>query len=259
MLAGALAAAVMTGVLCGGLGVLLARLRLSTLVFSGSHAALAGVALAALINANESLVSFAVVLATVLLLGPLSERLRLPLEQVSMVLLSFYTAAALVCIFLNPDDITSSGLLARVFWGSVFAVDAMYLAVLVCLLMALGFFLGWSWPALEAVLYDQRLAEAEGIFARAYTYALVVLAGIAIVTALKIVGSLLVFAVLFNPAAAAARLGGSFRLRMVLGALLGAAAGAGGVGVSFAAELPVGACIVGVSVLILAAAAVVRR
>ena len=247
------------GILYGVLGILMTRLKLNTIVFSSAHSALAGAALSLILPLDQIILSTGFVLFTALILGPLSDALLLPLDQISMVLLSIYTALALIFIYLAPGAVTSPEVLAKVFWGSVFAINIQYVILLFGLLVILLLYLSFSWTKLKAILYDRRLAEAEGISTKSYIYSLILLTGITIVFVLKIVGGLLVYAILFNPATAASKLAHNIEKRIVLSALFGVLSVLLGVLLSLCFNLPVGACIALASAIIMLIARTLPR
>jgi ABC-type Mn2+/Zn2+ transport system permease subunit len=107
--------------------------------------------------------------------------------------------------------------------------------------------------------FDEAAAPAFGVRGSAMKFLLVVLLTFAIVTAMKLAGVVLATALLVLPGAAALRI--SDRLGSVIALSLGAAVAGvvGGLAVSLAAPtLPPGACIVGVLVVIFAAARVME-
>ena len=92
--------------------------------------------------------------------------------------------------------------------------------------------------------FDPVVAQASGIAAPAYEYALLVMLALTIVVALQAVGIVLVAALLVTPAAAAYQLTSRFAPMMALAALFGAASTVGGLYLSYYVRASSGATIV---------------
>ncbi len=247
----ALLAGALSGALCGAVGSIAGKLKLNTISLSSAHAALAGAALSLLIGKGSFILPLAFSLGTAMSLGPISDLLRVQIDRVSMVLFSTFSALAMLFIYLYPGPVISSVIMSTVFWGSVLAVTSNYLLWLLLLSTSFVIYLLFSWTKLLPILFFRKLAEAEGINARKYLYPLIGILGISIVLGMKIVGGLLVFSMLFNPATAAEKLTNNINLRLISSALLGSLSAILGIFLSYLVNLPVGTSIVVCSAFIL--------
>ncbi len=236
-------ASALAGVLCGSTGVLASKLGLRTVAFSMSHAAMAGAAVGLYLGLNPEAVAFILAAATAVGLGPLTEHSRIPSELVSMALFSCYTAVAFIFAYMSPGTALSARTLSLVFWGSVLAVTPGYIMLLLLSIISVALILLAFWPQLSAIFFDRRIAEAEGLNTKAYIYMATIISGAAVILALKLVGGFLVFSLLYTPAAASTKIGRTLRGMVAASAMLGFLSGVLGVTLSFAADLPVGACI----------------
>lgn len=146
-------------------------------------------------------------------------------------------AAGLVAISLIPsvrinldaylfgDILTVSRADLAVIWGGA----ALVLGVLV-----------WRWQgALTATLHPD-LARASGGSPARENAALTLLMALVVSVALKVVGALLITAMLIIPAAASARISRSPEMMAVLATMIGAGAALGGLRISLWADTPVG-------------------
>jgi len=252
----AVLASVFAGSLCGLVGVHVTRMKLNTIAFSTAHAALAGAALGVLLEMDPSLIGMVLALATVAFLGPLGDLLGIPFDLVSMVLFSTYTAAAFIFLSISPGGVLSAQAVSSVLWGSALTATSGYVMFLFLMLIFVLIYLLAFRPQLLAVLYDSRLAEAEGINVRAYKYSLMFVTGMTVAFVLKLVGGFLVFALLFIPASAAILASENIRHIISLSAIFGGASALAGLFLSLALDLPAGACIVLMAVAFLTAVAV---
>ncbi len=238
-IAGALA-----GSLCGCTGVLCDRLGLRTVAFAVAHAALAGAALSFLVGVSSIVLGMIFALLTALILGPLADTFEIPIDMVSMTLFSLYNALTFIFLILSPGIVLAAEKVSQVLWGSVLAVTPDYLIILFTIAILYALFLVTLWHRIAPILFDKRLAEAEGINVRAYTYALIALTGLVVVLTLRITGGFLVFSLVYIPASSALQLSENMKRIVALSAILGLTSAIAGVYVSFLADLPVGSSIV---------------
>ncbi len=243
---------------CSVAGVFVVRLNLTAIGFTMSHAAFAGAAFAVWADQGwfgpvAGAIVFAVV--TALALGPLSDRARLKADVTLGFLFSLLMALGFVFLSLTPGE-AASGVALRIVWGSIFSVgwyDVLYLVALAC---AATMFVGAFHKELMAVLFDRRLALASGVNARAFTYTILLLTGLAVALSLRLVGGLLVFALIINPASTAMQFLEDMKRVMLAAPVVGMATAVGGLLLSLQWDLPVGSAIIIVSAATLAGAIV---
>ncbi len=250
-IAGALA-----GSLCGCTGVLCDRLGLRTVAFAVAHGALAGAALSFLVGVNSIVLGMIFALFTALILGPLADAFEIPIDMASMTLFSLYNALTFIFLILSPGIVLAAEKVSQVLWGSVLAVTLEYLIILSTIAVLYALFLVILWDRIAPILFDRRLAEAEGINVRAYTYVLIALTGLVVVFTLCITGGFLVFSLIYIPASSALQLSENMKRIVALSALLGLISAVTGVYFSFVADLPVGSSIVICAAVILLIASV---
>ena len=250
-----LLAALLGGAGCGLAGFILVALNLPFLGVCLSHAALAGAVLAYVIGTPVLPTALAAALATAVLIGPLADRTRTQANTVMSILFSLTLGLAFLGIGLLQDqrsDVLSLmwGNLLLVQWRDLIPLAAAWLLPLV-LLTTCG-----RW--IKAVLFDRELARAAGLHATALYYALIILCGFTVTVNLNVVGGLMLYSLLTNPAVAALQLARGYRGGLLLAMVLGALSAIGGLALSFARNWPAGASIVLVSSLIYALSMAIR-
>lgn len=104
--------------------------------------------------------------------------------------------------------------------------------------------LGAFWRPLLAFTVHPELARAEGVPVRAARLVFMLLVALTVAIAMKVVGVVLVTALLVIPAATARRFAATPELMAILASLIGAASVAGGLGASLAWDSPAGPSIV---------------
>jgi manganese/iron transport system permease protein len=111
---------------------------------------------------------------------------------------------------------------------------------------------------LKVLLFSRTIASATGVH-ETFVYALFLgLCGVILAVNLPLVGGLMIFSLITNPAAAAYQLCRGHRAVVGVSTLFGTLSAVGGFVVSYYADLPTGACIVLASAAIFALAAAYR-
>jgi len=242
---------VLAGALCSLVGVFAVRLRMSSIGFCMSHAAFAGAALGTLLALDPLLTAIAAAIATAALLGPISDKARLPADVIAGILFPITMALAFIFLMLLPGPVVGLKALSLL-WGSILTVSPLDVALLAILLALSASFTVLFWKELNAVLFDPKMAEADGINARAYINAILFLLGAVVALSLKLVGGLLVYALVMNSASTALQLSYDMKKIFLLSPLIGISAFLGGFGLSLWFDLPVGSSIVIASSLMFA-------
>jgi ABC-type Mn2+/Zn2+ transport system permease subunit len=247
----ALIGCVLTGFLTGLIGVFVVRMRLSSIGYSMSHGAFAGAALGVAISSNPLLTSFLFSAVTALLIGPVADKARLSQDTITSIAFPLNMSLAFIFLTLSPQVGLSSEV-ASVLWGSVISMSNKDILFMAILCTATPTLIGFFWKELFAIMFDRRLAEADGINTRPFVYFIIFLIGIVITFSLKLVGGLLIFALLFNTASTVLQFLQEMRKIIIVSPIVGAITCISGLITSLAFDIPVGSCIVLVSTLIFA-------
>jgi manganese/iron transport system permease protein len=250
-------AAVFSGASVGLLGTYLVGFRMPFLAVAISHAAMAGGILACLMDWP---VLPAALAASLLAAGGLvimvSGREKSDLNTLTSILLSLTMGLAFLGIGLNDGDMTPMlGLL----WGSILFVRPVDIILIVILGAIFGIFIWIYRKELDALLFSPLIAGASGINSRLLMFLFLVITSAIITVNLQIVGGLLIYCLLTNPAAAAYEISDSMRAVRFWSVAFGILSAVGGFWASFALDLPTGACIVLASCLIYGGAVVYGR
>ncbi|MEQ9490577.1 MAG: metal ABC transporter permease [Alphaproteobacteria bacterium] len=243
----ALLAGIGVAVVAGPLGCFIVWRRLAYFGDTLSHAALLGVALALLFEVNFTIAVFAV--SGVVSLALLLLQRRATLSSDSLLGLLSHSALALglvVLAFMTWVRIDLMGIL----FGDILAVSTTDIAVIYGGGIAVLGLLSLIWNSLFASTVNRELAEAEGLHPeRANIVFMLLMAGV-IAIAMKIVGVLLITAMLIIPAATARRFASGPEHMAVLASVIGAAAVIAGLFGSLEWDTPSGPSIVVAAVLI---------
>jgi zinc transport system permease protein len=238
----ALVAALLVGLTAPAVGVFLVQRRLALMGDGIGHVALTGVALGFLLGTAPVLTAVVVAALGAVAIELLRSRVGTG-GDVALALL-FYggLAGGVLLIGLAPGG--SSATLLSYLFGSLTTVSAGDLVLIGLLALTVLGLLGTFGRELFAVCHDEEHARVAGLRVQALTLLLAVLAAVTVTVAMRVVGLLLVSALMVVPVAAAQVLARSFH-GTVLGALVvGVLASVTGVLLSYAADVAPGAAIV---------------
>ncbi len=245
----ALIACILAGFLMGLIGVFVVRMRLSAIGYSMSHGAFAGAALGAATATNPLVTGLLFASGTAFLIGPIADKARLHADTITSIVFPLNMALAFVFLTLTPE-VGLSSQVANVLWGSIISMtntDLVYLTTLFAATLAIIYFV---WKELFAIMFNRKLAEADGINTKPFIYLIIFLAGVVITFSLKLVGGLLIYALIFNPASTALQFSENMRKVVIASPLIGMSTTVSGLVVSLFFDLPVGSCIVIVSTIV---------
>lgn len=258
----ALLAGLLIGPVLGGLGTLVVVKRFAFFSEAVGHAALTGVAIGVLLGEPYtgpygSLFGYCLLFG--ILLNYLRNRTGLSPDTLIGVFLSVSLAvgASLLLVLAGKINIH---ILENVLFGSVLTVNAQDLAVLALVSLLV---LGLALPLYNRIMlasFNPQLASVRGVAVKPLDYLFVMLVSLVTVAAVKVIGAILVGALLVIPAAAARLLSQSLKGFFWLSVLIATCSTLAGIFLPIALELPVpsGAAIIMVAGLAFALAAIAR-
>jgi ABC-type Mn2+/Zn2+ transport system permease subunit len=237
----ALLAGVLIGSLCAVIGIYVVLKGMSFMGAGISHAAFGGVALGFLLKVDPVLSSVFFCVTSGLGIVYLSKKSHIK-EDTTIGIFFASTMALGILIFglLKGVNVDLFGYL----FGNILAVtlNDLYLALLVE--GAVFFFVLFYYKELLLLVLDQEMAEVSGIPVSMVYYLLVTLISLTIVISIKVVGIVLVSALLIIPSAAALQITNNFKKALVTAIIFGIASSIGGLILSYFLDTPSGATIV---------------
>lgn len=238
----AIVAAVLVGVTAPAVGIHLVQRRQALMGDGIGHVAMTGVGLGFLVSANPVWVAGLVSVAGAVLM----ELIRMygrTRGDIALALL-FYggMAGGVLLTGLSPDG--SNANLVGYLFGSLATVsreDVTAICVLAAFVMAVTLGLRRQ---LFAVSQDEEFARVTGLPVRALNLLVAVTAAVTVTVAMRVVGLLLVSALMVVPVAAAQQLTRSFRATLAAAVLIGTAVTLAGTVTTYYQDVPPGATIV---------------
>jgi zinc transport system permease protein len=252
----AFAAGAVMAVVCPLIGVFLVPRRLSLIADTLAHIALAGVALGLLVGASPVLGALVVTVAGALGLERLRSRGALQGDAALAIFLSGGFALAVVLISLargfNAD-------LFAILFGSILTVSPEDVWLILGLGAVVVTTILLSYRQLFAITLNEDLARTSGVPVTALNLLLTVLTALTTVVAMRMVGVLLVSAMIVIPTLTGFALGRSFRRATAVAIVMALASVAIGLPAAYYLRLAAGGAVVLTALVIFALASLTRR
>ena len=243
--------AILAGFVCSLMGVFVVRMNLSSIGYCMSHAAFAGAAFGIMISIDPIISAVFFSIITAFVLGPIAEKARLESNIVIGFLFSFMIALAFIFLHFKPG-MAASGEALRILWGSIISVNSTDVLLLFLLSFVLVIFIVVFYKEILSFLFNRKLAEASGINTRLFYFAVLFFTSFAVSMSIRLVGGLLVFALIINPTSTVYQFFYDFKKILIFSPVIGIASCIVGYYISLISNFPIGASIVIVSSLFFA-------
>jgi manganese/iron transport system permease protein len=253
-------AGIIAGAATGLLGVYIIGMRVPFIGTCISHASMAGFIYGGLMLGlvNPSFASagafaggiISSVIAALSLAAIRPDKSRIDVNAVLAIVFCFMLGLTFLGIGLNQGSRTEMlGLL----WGNILFVSRARTIVIAVLAIVLIIFIRLFNMEMKVLLFSRSIAAATGVHENFVYCLFLVLCGIILAVILPLVGGLMIFSLITCPASAAFQLCRGYKAVLISSAVFGMLSSLLGFLISFCLNLPTGACIVLVSVVIFAA------
>ena len=233
-------AAILGGGSAGLLGFFIVGLRMPFITVFTAHAALAGAVFGVLLGINSGFSAFIGALLGMFIFGAFLKNKDIDPNAALGSLFSLMMGIAFLGIGLNKGPKSQ---VLSLLWGSVLFVTKHQLIVMAILTgLILGFVVVFR-NELKVLMFSRELAALVIPEQLIFNLLLVLSAGIITIN-LNIVGGLMLYSLISNPAVAATRLTHRFYPALALSGFFGVVSALGGFFFAYWLDLPVGACIV---------------
>lgn len=243
LIAGSLVAAA-----CALLGVFLVLKRLSLIGDGMSHVCLTGVALALVTSTSPVYMSVPVVLFSSLGIMKLTQKFRIYGDAAIGIVSAAGLSVGLLITALAGGFNTD--LLGYLF-GSILTVSTSEAVLCGILLVTILTLLYFFYRDFTSACFDEPFAKTRGIKVGTLNTVLVMITSVAVVLAFKVVGIFLISSLLIIPPVAALLISRTFKQVLWLAVAFGVVSVWGGIWISFMWDIPSGASIILVNLLLL--------
>lgn len=240
----ALLAGTLIAALCSVLGVFLVLRRLSLIGDGLAHVTFGSVALALLFRFQSvytSIAAIPVVLISAVGILKIAEKARIFGDAAIGIVSSLGIACGIMLASLaggfNVD-------LFSYLFGNILSISREELIVTAILFVVVLLTVVLLYNELFAITFEEELAATSGIRVERTNNILVLLTALTVVLAMKVVGIMLISALLILPAVSALQLARGFKTAIFLSVCIGVASVIGGIFVSFLLNIPTGATII---------------
>ncbi|MBN2301170.1 MAG: metal ABC transporter permease [Lentisphaerae bacterium] len=237
--------AVLACVLGGGglsiIGVFVTLMDIPFLGISMSHSAFLGAIIGLLCGFDPFIGAIVACALSGLIVGPLSDKAGSSSNNALAVIFSATMGLAFLLLARIPGPKSEA---LNLIWGNILTISRKEITILAVIFSTTVALLVVFFKEISAVLFNREVAAASGIPEKVFYYGVILLAGLLISASLDIVGGLLIFALLVNPAGAARQLTYRLKTMFLFSVLFGIASCFAGLYVSYRFDVPAGAVIV---------------
>lgn len=252
----ALIAGLLASVGCGVVGSYIVIKRAVFISDGVAHASFGGVGLGYLLGVNPVLGALAFAVISALGIGIVARRVGKREDTAIGILMAFGMAVGIIFIGLAPGYAPD---LMSFLFGNILTVPRSDLVLMVVLdVVVVGFVIGF-YKEFLAITFDEEFAEIAGVPVNRLYMLLLCLTALTVVMLMRIVGIILLVALLTIPAAISIQF--THRLSSIMLLSIGLAAGfsVGGLWVSYVFDIASGATIVVLSVIVFFVASLSRK
>jgi len=242
-------AGIVIGTIAPLIGTFLVARRFSLIADTLGHISLAGIALGLLLHINPILTALVASIATAILVDKIRQNKHISGESALAMLLSGGLALAIVLIGLAQGF--NVDLLSYLF-GSITTVTSFDLYLIVPLGLLIIAVVYIFYKQFLYIAFDEEGARVSGINVKILNILLMVLTATAVSLSIRIIGSLLIGALLVIPVTTASQISKSFRQSLLLSVIISLVSVIAGLFASFYLNLPAGGAIVLISLIIFA-------
>jgi zinc transport system permease protein len=237
----ALMAGVLVSIACGIIGTYVVVNRIVFISGGIAHAAYGGIGLGYFLKASPVWGAILFSLSAALAMGAVQRKTRQRADTV--IGMMWATGMALGIIFIDLSPGYAADLMSYLF-GSILTVPAADLAMMLVLDIVIVALVAALYQGLLAVSFDETFATARNVPVGAIYLLLLCLVGLTVVMLMRVVGLLLVIALLTMPAAISGQFTSNLKKMMCLSVILGIVFTTVGLGFSYWANLTSGATII---------------
>jgi zinc transport system permease protein len=233
-------------ILCATLGLLLVLRKLSLIGDGLSHVSFGAIALGLFFGIYPFYAAIPIVILASYLILKLTEKAKIYGDAAIGIVSAVGIAGGVILASLSKGF--SIDLFSYLF-GNILAISNQEVYLSVGLSLLVLFIIIFLYNDFFSATFDEQYAKISGIKTKQINLILTFLTAITVVLSIKVVGIMLVSALLILPAVSALQVAKGFKAAMIIASLISVFSVLGGITVSFYADLPAGATVVMVNFL----------
>lgn len=237
----ALWAAVLASIACGIIGSLVVTKKITFISGGIAHAAFGGIGLGYFLRVNPLYCLFPFSLAAALGIGWISRKFKVAEDTTIGIFWAMGMALGVIFIGLTPGYVPD---LFSYLFGNILTVPRSDIIFMIFLNAFIVAAVSLFYKEFLAVSFDEEFAQAAGVKVNVVYYLLLCLVALTVVLLVRIVGIVLVIALLTIPATLAKMLTCSLKQMMIYAISISMALSMAGLGLSYALDIASGATII---------------
>jgi zinc transport system permease protein len=237
----AFAAGLLAAIACGVIGTYVVVKRMVFISGGIAHASFGGIGIGYFAGVNPIIGALVFTIASALGMGALVRRTRLAEDTAIGIFWAIGMALGILFIAVTPGYAPD---LFSYLFGNILTVPPSDLRLMVILDGVIILVVGLLYKEFTALSFDEEFSQVMGLPTERLYLTLLCLIALTVVLLIRIVGIILIIALLTIPAAMARRLTSNLKRMMLLAVALGIGFTFGGLGLSYAVDLPSGATII---------------
>ena len=248
----ALIVGVLISLSCGILGVILVLKRYSMIGDGLSHVAFGATTIAMILGIADLYLSLPITIVIAILLIRMTNKGKVKNDSAIAMLSVGALGIGYLIVNLFSSSANISGDVCSTLFGSTSILTLSTLDVWISIVLAvfvLVYFIFFH-NKIFAVTFDEDFSKATGTKTGLYNNILALIVGIIIVLAMKLVGSLLISALIVFPALSAIRLFKSYKMVIIFASIVSVVNSVIGILISMLISTPVGATIVAIAIFV---------
>lgn len=237
----ALVVGVLLAALLALLGVFVVLKRMAFFSEGIAHASLSGVAIGVLAAVSPLYIALMVSVVFALIIFLLENKYKLTTDTAIGIIFSFGMALGVVLMSFNPGYQPE---LISFLFGNILAIQTSELYLILIGGILIVIFVLWNLKKLVLLSLDKETAYVSGIHVDGLTLALYIVLALSVVFGIKVLGVILVSALLLIPVSISKLLSNSFKKLLILSVVLSEVIVISGIVISFYLNMPTGPVIV---------------
>lgn len=243
----ALLGSLLASIVCGIVGTYIVCRRLVFISGGLTHASFGGIGLGLYIGISPLLSATVFAVLSAFGVEWLSKRTDMREDSAIAVFWALGMALGVIFSYLSPGFAPD---LSAYLFGNILTIDVSDLLLLAALAVVLAVFFFLQVNTIVCIAFDREFARSQGLPVRTLEYVMMLFIALAIVSCLRMVGIVLVISLLTIPQMTANLFTASFKRIILLSIVVGCVGCLGGLLLSFYWNIPSGASIIFVSILI---------
>ena len=237
----AIMAGILASISCGIIGVYVVVKRIVFISGGIAHASFGGIGLGYYLGINPILGVLPFSIASALSMGLVSKRSRLPEDTAIGILWAMGMSIGIILVSLTPGYAPD---LMTYLFGNILTVPFSDIVLMLALDAIIILVVYSFYKEFLALCFDEEFATVRGVHAERLYLVLLCLIALTVVVLIRVVGVILVIALLTIPAAMSRQFTSNLKKMMLLSILFGAVFSSGGIWLSYMFDVPSGATIV---------------